>query len=87
MPANFRASQEADEQALLRIVASSQDDPASYALSEHGRVSVTGMLRELGLRVTETTRIPVQPVSRLAIQADLSMLTTASVTPSRKAAS
>lgn len=76
-----------DEKALLRIVASSPDDPASYALSGHGRVSVTGMLRDLGLRVTEATCIPVQPVSRLAIQADLSVLTTASVTPIRKAAS
>lgn len=76
-----------DETALLRIVASSPDDPASYALSGHGRVSVTGMLRDLGLRVTEATRIPVTAVSRLAVEADLSVLTTASVTPIRRTAS
>lgn len=71
---------------LLRIVASSPDDPAAYPIPKTKRLSVGPMLADLGVRVTERTRIPVASDSRLSVVADLSDLPAASqVTPMRRA--
>ena len=72
---------------LLRIVASSPDDPAAYVIPKNSALAVTGLFRQLGVKVTETTRIPVEKQGRLAGIADLSGLPAAgNVHPIRGAA-
>lgn len=66
-----------DEACILRITASSPEDPASYKLGNaHPRISITGVMRELGITVHDTTRIPVTRAGRLAVDADLSDMPT-----------
>ncbi|GAA1333820.1 hypothetical protein GCM10009592_28380 [Brachybacterium rhamnosum] len=76
---------DADEY-LLRIVASSPDDPAAYKLPKNGYLSVTGLFRQLGVKVNETMRIPVAKQGRLAGVADLSDLPAAPTLLTRSAA-
>ncbi|WP_152353286.1 hypothetical protein [Brachybacterium subflavum] len=60
---------------LLRIVASSPEDPAAYTLTKStGRISVTGIMRELGIDTRTTRTVPVKPQGRVAVIADLSEL-------------
>ena len=68
-----------DEEFLLRIVASSPDDPAAYRIPKNSAISVTGLFRQLGISVTGTTRIPVEKHSSLSAVADLSDLPAAKV--------
>ena len=75
------------DQYLLRIVASSPDDPAAYRVPKNRYIAVTGVFRQLGIRVGETVRIPVEKQGRLAGVADLSDLPAAgTVHPIRGAA-
>ncbi|QCR53235.1 hypothetical protein C1N80_06320 [Brachybacterium sp. SGAir0954] len=75
------------EDFLLRIVSSSPDDPAAYVIPKNRYVSVTGLFRQLGVKVTDTVRIPVEKQGRLAGIADLSDLPAAgNVHPIRGAA-
>lgn len=85
-PAAVHFEWDADE-CLLRIVASSPDDPAAYKVTKNGYLSVTGLFRQLGVQVRETVRIPVEKQGRLAGIADLSDLPAAgNVHPIRGAA-
>lgn len=77
-----------DDKFLLRVVASNPEDPAAYAIPKTGRVSVTGMIRDLGVNVTTTTRIHARPAGRLALIADLSDMPAAGggIVPMRRTA-
>lgn len=74
-----------DEACLLRIVASSPDDPAAYRLGRHGRVTVTGMIRDLGLHIGKTMQIPARRDTRVSTIADLSDVPVAGVVTPIKA--
>lgn len=66
----------------MRIVASSPEDPDSYRIIKGtGRISVTGILRELGIDATERRTLPVTPQGRIAVLADLSELPAARTAP------
>lgn len=62
-----------DEECLLRVVASSPEDPAAYKLTPSSlRISVTGIVREMGWDASETRAFPGRRDSRLSVVADLS---------------
>lgn len=78
-----------DEDYLLRIVASSPDDPASYSIAKGtGRISVTRIMRELGLTPADRAyTTPAKPHGRLALIASVAdMHTTGTITPMRRTA-
>lgn len=57
---------------LLRLVASSPDDPASYRiLKGTGRISVTHAARELGLSVKKVHAMPIVDRTRLSLTVSL----------------
>ena len=57
---------------LLRIVASSPDDPAAYALTKAGRVSIAPILAVLPVEISEPVGPPTRADGPLALIADLS---------------
>lgn len=62
-----------DEDCLLRVVASSPDDRDAYPITKSNlRVSVTGIVREMGWDATTTRAFPGRRESRTSIIADLS---------------
>lgn len=63
-----------DEDALLRISAASPESPEASPLGKSltARVTVTALLRQLGVTVESTTRFPVTQDGPLAVIADLS---------------
>lgn len=72
---------------LMRIVVSSLEDPAAYKITkQNGRISVTGVLRELDLTPVETTVIPAKKDTRVSLVVDLTDMASATVTPIRGAA-
>lgn len=60
------------DDSLLRVVASSPDDPASYRVGRALRASVHGLLEQIDVHVGETTAFPATPDGPLAVIADLS---------------
>lgn len=60
------------DDSLLRIVASSPDDPASYALTKGGRVSISPILAILPIQISEPVGPPTRADGPLALIADLS---------------
>ena len=76
-----------DDQMLMRIVVSSPEDPAAYKITkQNGRISVTGVLRELDLTPVETTVIPAKKDTRVSLVVDLTDMAHATVSPVRGAA-
>lgn len=78
-----------DEEYLLRIVASSPDDPAAYVITKaSGRISVTRIMRELGLTPAgHAYTTPAKPHGRLALIGSVAdMHTTGTITPMRRTA-
>lgn len=76
-----------DDRMLMRIVVSSPEDPAAYKITkQNGRISVTGVLRELDLTPVETTTIPATKDTRVSLVVDLTDMASATVTPIRGAA-
>lgn len=72
---------------LMRIVVSSLEDPAAYKITkQNGRISVTGVLRELDLTPVETTVIPAKKDTRVSLVVDLTGMANATVSPIRGAA-
>ncbi|MCT1430593.1 hypothetical protein M3G50_07480 [Brachybacterium muris] len=72
---------------LMRIVVSSLEDPAAYKITkQNGRISVTGVLRELDLIPVETITIPATKDTRVSLVVDLTDMASATVTPIRGAA-
>lgn len=63
-----------DEECLLRIAACSSEDPDSFAVTKHARLSVTGVVRDMGLSITETVRVAAKSDTRTSLLADLSEL-------------
>ncbi|WP_347042049.1 hypothetical protein [Brachybacterium nesterenkovii] len=64
-----------DEASLMRIVASSLEDPAAYKITgSTSLISVTRVLRDLDLTPRHTMRFPVRRDSRLSVVADLTPL-------------
>ena len=57
---------------LLRIVASSRDDPAAYALTKDGRVTIAPILTVLPIEISEPVGPPTRADGPLALIADLS---------------
>ena len=76
-----------DDRMLMRLVSSSPEDPAAYKITARtGRISVTGVLRELDLIPVETTTIPAVKDTRVSLVVDLTDMASATVTPIRGAA-
>lgn len=76
-----------DDRMLMRLVSSSPEDPAAYKITARtGRISVTGVLRELDLTPVETTVIPATKDTRVSLVVDLTDMASATVTPIRGAA-
>ena len=76
-----------DDRMLMRIVSSSPEDPAAYKITARtGRISVTGVLRELDLTPVETTTIPAVKDTRVSLVVDLTDMASATVSPTRGAA-
>lgn len=78
------------EEYLLRVVASSPDDPAAYELAQKRlKFGAQALLRQLGLNYgTGTHRFPLTPTGRIALTADLTPMprtATSGVLPMRKA--
>lgn len=76
-----------DEECLLRIAACSPEDPDSFAVGKHARLSVTSVVRDMGLSITETVRVAAKADTRTSLLADLSELPAAgNIRPIRGAA-
>lgn len=77
-PVAIRLAWDPDD-ALLAVIICSPDDPRAYKLTaKTGRVSVTQIIRQLGLDITDTRRFPARPHGRTGLVVDLSDMPTAS---------
>ena len=61
-----------DEESLLRIVASSPDDPAAFHLGPQRRAVIPRLLDHLGVSIEQTTSLPATSDGPLSVIADLS---------------
>lgn len=61
-----------DEDSLLRIVASSPDDPAAFHLGAQRRAVIPRLLDHLGVSIGQTTTLPITSDGPLSVIADLS---------------
>lgn len=72
---------------ILRLVAAASDEADSYRITDKsGRISVTGVMRDLGIDCTRTTPMQAKPSGRCAITADLSGMPAAKILPLRRTA-
>lgn len=76
-PVAIRLAWDAEE-AHLAVIICSPDDPRAYKLTAGtGRISVTAILRQLGIEVAETRRFQARPHGRTGLVIDLSDMPTA----------
>lgn len=74
------------ENLLLLVSAASPDDVDAYTLTKStGRISVTPIMRDLGLTPAEAHTMPARKHSATGVVVDVSGIRTASVTPLRRA--
>ena len=59
-----------DEESLLRIVASSPDDPAAFRIGVQRRAVIPQLLDHLGVSIEHTTTFPVTSDGPLSAIAD-----------------
>lgn len=60
-----------DEASLMRLVASSPDDPSAYLVGTQARFCPSGALEAMGVDIPEATAFPVTPDGPLALIANL----------------
>lgn len=70
-PVSVRLEYDPDEY-LLRIVGAPLDDPDAYGITKNtGRISVTGIMRELGIDVTTTRTYDVKQDTKFSLIIDI----------------
>lgn len=84
-PAALSLAWDAD-QYLLLVSAASPDDVDAYSITKStGRISVTRIMRDLGLTPAEAHTMPARKHGATGLVVDVSGIRTASITPIRRA--
>lgn len=77
-PAAVRLAWDPDRAHLAVIIASPEDPRAYKIAAKTSRISVTQIMRQLGINVTDTKRFTTRPHGRTGLVIDLSSMPTAS---------
>lgn len=73
------------EKYLLLVSVASPGDPDSYGITESsGRISVTAIMRDLGLTPAEAHAMPARKHGKTGLVVDVSGIKTASITPIKR---